>query len=134
MCGRAARGSAAGPGVGCPPARCRPGYPDTGRQRAGQYLLAGLRELTTGDDRVAEVRGAGLFPGVDLVTERHSLTPDSARAAALVNALRERRTLISVSGPAGNVLKIRPPLPFTIAHDLRGIAADLIARLARGGW
>lgn len=81
-------------------------------QHIGGYLREQLRELTSGDERVAQVRGAGLFIGVDLVSDRATNTPDGATAAAIVNGLRERRVLISASGPAGNVLKIRPPLPF----------------------
>jgi 4-aminobutyrate aminotransferase-like enzyme len=82
----------------------------------GEYLRRELVALTEGDDRVAEVRGAGLFLGVDLVRDRDGLVPDGALAADVVNALRERRVLISASGPHGNVLKIRPPLPFRTAH------------------
>jgi 4-aminobutyrate aminotransferase-like enzyme len=81
-------------------------------RRVGGYLLDGLRELTAGDDRVAQIRGAGLFIGVDIVTDRASATPDGAFATRMVNGLRERRVLISASGPSGNVLKVRPPLPF----------------------
>jgi 4-aminobutyrate aminotransferase-like enzyme len=78
----------------------------------GTYLKNGLQALTADDDQVAEVRGAGLFIGVDIVTDKVSRTPDGTRAAQIVNALRHRRVLISASGPAGNVLKVRPPLPF----------------------
>lgn len=84
--------------------------------RVGKYLLDGLRELTIDDDRVAQVRGAGLFIGVDLVSDRTSKTPDGSTAARIVNELRDRRVLISASGPAGNVLKVRPPLPFRSKH------------------
>lgn len=84
----------------------------TNARRVGAYVLDGLSALTAEDDRVAQVRGAGLFIGVDVVTDRESATPDGAAAENLVNALRGRRVLISTSGPAGNVLKIRPPLPF----------------------
>ena len=51
--------------------------------------------------------------GVELVTDRTTLAPATAQTARLVNALRERRILISASGPYANVLKIRPPLCFT---------------------
>lgn len=62
-------------------------------------------------DILGDVRGCGLFLGVDVVDPAHG-TPDAAGAAAIVNELRRRRVLISASGPAGNVLKIRPPLAF----------------------
>ncbi|HTF52038.1 MAG TPA: aspartate aminotransferase family protein [Pseudonocardia sp.] len=80
--------------------------------RVGAYLMDGLRAVTAADDRVLQVRGAGLFIGVDMVTDRESATPDGALADDIVNGLRERRVLISASGPSGNVLKVRPPLPF----------------------
>jgi 4-aminobutyrate aminotransferase-like enzyme len=57
------------------------------------------------------VRGAGLYIGVEMVSETGE--PDRAGARAVVNAMRERRVLISVCGQHGNVLKIRPPLVFS---------------------
>lgn len=85
-------------------------------KQVGTHLMAGLGDLTAADDRVAQVRGAGLFIGVDIVTDRSSATPDGELAGRIVNELRDRRVLISASGPAGNVLKIRPPLPFGVQH------------------
>jgi 4-aminobutyrate aminotransferase-like enzyme len=79
----------------------------------GAYLLDALQELSADSDHVAQVRGAGLFIGMDIVADRESKSPDGALAAKIVNGMRERRVLISASGPLGNVLKIRPPLPFT---------------------
>lgn len=76
----------------------------------GRVLIEGLRDLLADSERVAEVRGAGLFVGVDLVTDRDSLEPDPELASDIVNDLRDRGVLISASGPRGNVLKIRPPL------------------------
>jgi 4-aminobutyrate aminotransferase-like enzyme len=81
----------------------------------GAYLQDGLRALAAKDARIGEVRGAGLFIGVDLVRDGASREPDAALGLALVNALREMRVLISASGPHGHVLKIRPPLPFSVA-------------------
>ena len=79
-------------------------------RRQGERLVKGLRELTADREDVLEVRGAGLFIGVDFVTDRDSRRPDGARAAAVVHGMRERNVLISASGAQGNVLKIRPPL------------------------
>ena len=91
----------------------------------GAYLAAGLRRLASGHAAIGDVRGAGLFLGVDLVTDRQGRVPDRDLATRVVNGLRERRVLISASGPGGNVLKIRPPLAFTTDN------ADLfLARLA----
>ncbi len=79
----------------------------------GAYLVAGLRRLAAAHEAIGDVRGAGLFIGVDLVTDRQSRAPDRDLATRVVNGLRERRVLISASGPGGNVVKIRPPLAFT---------------------
>jgi 4-aminobutyrate aminotransferase-like enzyme len=82
--------------------------------KVGQKIQAGLREIGQDLDQVAEVRGSGLFIGVDLVTDRATLTPDGELAGSIVNRLREERVLISACGAQGNVLKIRPPLPFSM--------------------
>lgn len=77
----------------------------------GRDLVGGLRELAAGHGCLGEVRGAGLFVGVDVLDDDGA--PDPVSAAGIVNGLRERGVLISASGPAANVLKIRPPLPFS---------------------
>jgi 4-aminobutyrate aminotransferase-like enzyme len=81
--------------------------------KVGEKIINGLKDLSQGLDQVAEVRGSGFFIGVDLVTDRATLTPNGEAAAAIVNALREDRILISACGAQGNVLKLRPPLPFS---------------------
>ncbi|MBA0159202.1 aspartate aminotransferase family protein [Pectobacterium versatile] len=78
----------------------------------GAQLLA---ELTTLQDKyacVGNVRGAGLFIGFELVSDRENKTPDKALALNLTEALRDNGVLTSVAGPYGNVLKLRPPLAF----------------------
>lgn len=82
---------------------------------------------------IGEVRGAGLFIGVD-IRAMPELNLDAGEVAALiVNGMRERGVLLSTAGPAGDVLKIRPPLVFSSADveefvsTLRETAADLQA-------
>ena len=82
--------------------------------RVGAMLRTGVRALGQRFEALGEVRGAGLFVGADIVNPAGE--PDGRRAAALVNALRERRVLISATGPHAHTLKIRPPLVFTEAH------------------
>ncbi|MDT5008273.1 MAG: hypothetical protein QOJ24_5449 [Mycobacterium sp.] len=79
----------------------------------GDALRAKLASID--DHRLGDVRGAGLYVGVEVVADPESRVPDRAEARRLVNALRERRVLISVCGHDGNVLKIRPPLVFSLA-------------------
>ena len=81
--------------------------------KVGEKILTELKDLTQNLDQVAEVRGSGLFIGVDMVTDRSTLTPDGDTASGIVNKLREERILISACGAQGNVLKLRPPMPFS---------------------
>jgi 4-aminobutyrate aminotransferase-like enzyme/Ser/Thr protein kinase RdoA (MazF antagonist) len=90
----------------------------------GAALLDALRPLAARHPLVGDVRGSGLFLGVELVKNRYSLEPATAAASDVVNRMRERGILLGTDGPFANVLKIRPPMPFT-----RDNAADLAATL-----
>lgn len=92
-------------------------------RRVGDALRGGLRDLAQGHECIGDVRGAGLYIGVELVKDRSTKEPDAAMAAAIVNGLRERRVLISATGFHANTLKIRPPLVFTEAHAGRLLEA-----------
>ena len=76
----------------------------------GDRLLSGLREMR--HELISEVRGAGLFIGVEL---RRDGQPATVETLAVVNELRQRRVLLAASGVDNNILKIRPPLPFDAA-------------------
>ncbi len=76
----------------------------------GQRLLAALEALAAADGRIAEVRGAGLFIGVEMASVG---APAPDLVAALIERLRERRVLIGAAGRFGETLKIRPPLCLT---------------------
>ncbi len=62
---------------------------------------------------LGDVRGSGLFLGVELVRDRASLEPAAEEAAYVVDRLRERGVLTGTDGPHHNVLKLRPPLVFS---------------------
>ncbi|WP_199254009.1 aspartate aminotransferase family protein [Mycolicibacterium mengxianglii] len=81
----------------------------------GAALRRELTEIAQRHPGVGDVRGAGLYIGVEMVTDPATLEPDRAGARWLVNALRERKVLLSVCGHDGNVLKIRPPLVFSMS-------------------
>ncbi|HET7734793.1 MAG TPA: aspartate aminotransferase family protein [Nocardioidaceae bacterium] len=85
----------------------------------GNVLRAGIEEITQASPYVAEVRGSGLYVGVDIVKDRGTLEPDRTRAEDIINDLRDRRVLISGCGKEANVLKIRPPLAFSDADVTR---------------
>jgi 4-aminobutyrate aminotransferase-like enzyme/Ser/Thr protein kinase RdoA (MazF antagonist) len=97
----------------------------------GNYLQQGLRDLASRYARIGDVRGAGLFIGVELVTDRDTRAPDASTSLAIVNRLREKFVLISACGRAGNVLKIRPPLPFSLpdADQFLSRMADVLAEI-----
>jgi 4-aminobutyrate aminotransferase-like enzyme/Ser/Thr protein kinase RdoA (MazF antagonist) len=81
----------------------------------GNYLIARLRSLQAKHPLVGDVRGSGLFLGVDLVLDRESREPAPNQASYLVNRLRERGILAGTDGPHHNVIKLRPPLIFSQA-------------------
>ncbi len=81
--------------------------------RVGGQLLAGLRSLIDRHAIVGDVRGAGLFLGVELVRDRASLEPAPDETTYVVNRLRECGVLAGTDGPFHNVIKIRPPLIFS---------------------
>jgi hypothetical protein len=83
-------------------------------REVGAHLLARLRVLATRHELIGDVRGSGLFLGVELVDNRATLEPAPHEAAEVVNRMREAGVLIGTDGPYHNVLKIRPPLPFGI--------------------
>jgi 4-aminobutyrate aminotransferase-like enzyme len=85
-------------------------------RHTGGYLVKLLGQLQARHPLIAEIRGVGLFVGVELRQGGQTGTPATAEAARIVNLLRERRVLISSAGPHGNVLKIRPPLVFGTEH------------------
>ncbi|MEE1864890.1 MULTISPECIES: aspartate aminotransferase family protein [Pseudomonas] len=82
----------------------------------GIYLLDGLTKLTQRHEVIGDVRGAGMFLGVELVTDRATKKPAAEQARKVVNSMREQGVLISAAGPLENVLKIRPLLAFTQEH------------------
>jgi len=90
----------------------------------GTMFRQGLAALSNTFDAIGEVRGAGLFIGVDMLENGE---PSPARAGKLVNRLREERILISATGSQGHILKLRPPMPFS--PDNAGQVIDTIARL-----
>jgi 4-aminobutyrate aminotransferase-like enzyme len=81
--------------------------------RVGKFIRDGLEDIASRHERIGDVRGAGLYVGVEMVKERATQEPDPAAASMIVNGLRERRVLISATGLHGNTLKIRPPLVFS---------------------
>jgi 4-aminobutyrate aminotransferase-like enzyme len=80
--------------------------------RVGAYLKAGLERLKDKHALVGDVRGLGLFLGIELVEDRESLAPASEQTVYAVERMKDRSILLSTDGPFHNVIKIKPPMVF----------------------
>jgi 4-aminobutyrate aminotransferase-like enzyme len=95
--------------------------------RVGERMLAGLRAFVAKHPIVGDVRGSGLFLGVELVRDRETLEPAGEEASFVANRMRETGILLGTDGPYHNVVKIRPPMPFNEGDaDLLVAAMDRI--------
>ena len=93
---------------------------------AGAVLEPGLHALRERFPFLADVRGKGLFWGLEIVQGAGSVEPDIERADRIINLLREDGCLLGRTGAFNNVVKIRPPLVFAPEH-----AQMLLEKLAR---
>ena len=78
--------------------------------KTGAYLLDGLKVLKDKHNIIGDVRGRGLFIGIELIKNYDDMIPASIEAGLVVNQLKQKGILISSDGPDHNVLKIKPPL------------------------
>lgn len=91
----------------------------------GAYVASGLRALQEKHELIGDVRQKGMFFGLELVTDREHKTPAGDIANDIINAMCRRGVLISRIGEHGNILKMRPPMPFYPEHaDLLLTALD----------
>jgi len=81
----------------------------------GAHLLDGLRQLQQRHSLIGDVRGVGLYVGAELVRDRETLDPAADEASYVINRLRDHGILVSTDGPLHNVIKIKPPMCFTVA-------------------
>ena len=78
----------------------------------GAYLKASLTDLKKKFPAIGDVRGAGLFLGIEFVKDPETIEPDTALAGQVKNRLRASRILVGTDGPFKNVIKIKPPICF----------------------
>ncbi|MDG2055545.1 MAG: aminotransferase class III-fold pyridoxal phosphate-dependent enzyme [Phycisphaerales bacterium] len=100
----------------------------------GTHFLTGLREMQSRHPLIGDVRGHGLFLGIELVTDHNTREPAAAQATAIVNAMREHGVLLSTDGPLHNVIKIKPPMVVDISDinmTLR-LLDDALSELSEG--
>ena len=82
----------------------------------GDYILHGIRRLADRFPRIGDVRGRGLFFGIEFVADRRTKAHDGATASAVVQRAVELGVLMGTDGPHENVIKLRPPMTFARAH------------------
>jgi 4-aminobutyrate aminotransferase-like enzyme/Ser/Thr protein kinase RdoA (MazF antagonist) len=83
--------------------------------RVGTRLIESLRSLQTRNALIGDVRGSGLFLGIDLVLDRETREAAPLQASYVVNRLRDCGILAGTDGPHHNIIKLRPPLVFSEA-------------------
>ncbi|MCK5350122.1 MAG: aminotransferase class III-fold pyridoxal phosphate-dependent enzyme, partial [Desulfobacula sp.] len=82
-------------------------------KQIGARMLEGLKKLKGRHDIIGDVRGIGLFIGIELVKDRDTLAPASRKASEMVNRMKNRGILLGADGPFNNVIKIKPPMVIT---------------------
>ncbi|MBB4062907.1 aminotransferase class III-fold pyridoxal phosphate-dependent enzyme [Gellertiella hungarica] len=103
--------------------------------RIGDRLMAGARALADRHSVIGDVRGHGLFIGIEMVHDRQTLAPAADAVDFLLVEMKEKHhILLSSEGPLHNVLKIKPPAPFGEADCDRFLDAldEVLTRFSRG--
>ena len=95
-------------------------------QKVGQLLLDGANKLAAKHTVIGDVRGRGMFLGIDLVKDRDSREPYTALAQHVLSCLKAERILLQSDGPHNNVLKFKSPMVFSAEN-----AATLLDALDR---
>ena len=76
----------------------------------GELFIDGLTKLKNRYEIIGDIRGKGLFLGIELVKNRSSLEPAPKEAKLLVDGMLSKNILLSIDGPKKNVIKIKPPM------------------------
>ena len=82
----------------------------------GSYLIEELFKLQSKYTFIGQIRGQGLFIGIELISNTDTLKPNKTLAAKIVNQMKNAGILISIDGPDHNVLKIKPPMVFNLEN------------------
>eukprot|EP00088_Acartia_fossae_P065394 TRINITY_DN8063_c0_g1_i2.p1 TRINITY_DN8063_c0_g1~~TRINITY_DN8063_c0_g1_i2.p1 ORF type:complete len:442 (+),score=85.29 TRINITY_DN8063_c0_g1_i2:27-1352(+) len=84
--------------------------------KVGAYLLEEFKKMATKYECIGDVRGRGLFVGIDLVKDRESREPASELAKTILTRLKYKQILIQLDGPSSNVIKLKPPMVFSLEN------------------
>ncbi|XP_058594966.1 5-phosphohydroxy-L-lysine phospho-lyase isoform X2 [Neofelis nebulosa] len=103
----------------------------------GSFLMELLRQQKAKHPIIGDIRGTGLFIGVDLIKDEATRTPATEEANYVVSRMKENYILLSTDGPGRNVLKFKPPMCFSVdnaRHVVAKMDAILTSKLgAQGG-
>ncbi len=83
-------------------------------QEVGKQLHDMLKDVGSNYDFIGDIRGMGLFLGIEIIEDPKTLKPSSIISRNIVEEMKEKRVLLSVDGPDNNVIKIKPPMVFNI--------------------
>jgi len=87
----------------------------------GELFIQGFNELKEQYQIIGDVRGKGLFLGIELVKDRETLEPAAEEAQLLIEGMLSKNILLSIDGPRKNVIKIKPPMVISREDVLRTI-------------
>jgi 4-aminobutyrate aminotransferase-like enzyme len=82
----------------------------------GEFMIGALRSMAERYRCIGDIRGSGFFIGLDMINDPGTLEPATALTDKLVYAMKERGVLTGAIGPGMNILKIRPPMCFSMAN------------------
>ena len=86
--------------------------------RVGNELKTLLNEVKSVHDIIGDVRGKGLFLGIEIIRDLETLEPDKQVTHKIVNEMRNKKILLSSDGPDHNVIKVKPPMVFNSSNAL----------------
>ena len=97
----------------------------------GKYFLSELLKIKNKyKNFISEVRGRGLFIGIDIIKDGNNLLPNDKLASNIINSLKNKGILLSTDGPYKNVIKIKPPLNFN-KHNVNFVCYELDKYLSK---
>ena len=89
----------------------------------GNFLLEQFNSLKKRHSLIGDVRGTGLFFGIELISDQNTLTPATSQAYHLINEMKSLGFLLSTDGPYNQVIKFKPPMCFSKKNALSMIQA-----------